>query len=107
MMHPTLLCGRRIVHLTTNFQATSDVDRAFAILDQGGVLAIKAHVIKRLGAYVALDGLDDVYRAYIDALLRLVKARYGDAVLFTNPEEIAERVHAAATSTVREVRNHA
>jgi hypothetical protein len=91
MMHPTLLPAHRLVHVTTNFQATSDVDRAFAILDQGGVLAIKAHVVKRLGAYVALDGLDEAYRAYLDAALRLIKERYRDAVLFTTVDDVAQR----------------
>lgn len=93
MLHPSLVADGRLVVLTTNFQATSDVDRAFSILDLGGVLAIKAHVIKRVGSYVALDGLDEVYRAYLDALLRLVKGRYGDSVWFTSMHEIAERVH--------------
>ena len=97
MMHPTLigptLAGRgRLVHLTANFQATSDVDRAFAILDQGGVLSVKAHIVKRLGANVALDGMDEVYRAYLDALFRLIKERYGSSVWFASTDEIATRV---------------
>ena len=92
MMHPTLLRDGRLLHLTTNFQATSDVDRAFAILDRGGLLAIKAHAIKRVGAYVALDGLDEVYRGYLDALLRLIEERYGSSVFFTNPEGVAQCV---------------
>ncbi len=96
MMHPTLVAGGRVVVLTTNFQATSDVDRAFAILDQGGVLAIKGHIIKRVGPYVALDGLDEVYRAYLDALLRLVKERYGNRVLFTTMHGVAEHVLGAS-----------
>jgi hypothetical protein len=92
MMHPTLLKGGRLVHVSTNFQATSDVERAFAILDQGGVLAIKAHVIKRYGSYVALDGLDEVYRAYLDALFRLIAEKYGSSVLFTNVDAVAGHV---------------
>lgn len=99
MMHPTLVAGGKVCLLTTNFQATSDVDRAFAILDQGGVLAIKGHIIKRVGPYVALDGMDEVYRAYLDALLRLIKERYGDKVLFTNMNGIAERVHASRAAS--------
>jgi hypothetical protein len=95
MMHPTLVGSGRIVVFSTNFQATNDVDRAFAIVDQGGVLAIKAHIIKRVGPYVALDAMDEVYRAYLDALLRLLKERYGETVWFTSMHEIAERVHAA------------
>jgi hypothetical protein len=100
MMHPTVLDGSGLVHLSTNFQATSDVERAFSILDQGGVLAVKAHVIKRVGHYVALDGLDTVYRAYLDALFRLVKQRYGSRVLFTNAAAIAERVQSMGARAI-------
>jgi hypothetical protein len=95
-MHPTIVGGGKLVLFTTNFQATSDVDRAFAILDRGGVLAIKAHIIKRTGSYVALDGIDEGYRAYLDALFRLVKERYGSSVWFTSMAAIADRVHAGA-----------
>lgn len=100
MMHPTLLCDGKLVAFTTNFQATSDVDRAFSILDQGGVLAIKGHIIKRVGPYVALDGMDEAYRAYLDALLRLIKERYRDRVWFTSMHDIAERVHATHADDV-------
>jgi hypothetical protein len=93
MMHPTLIADGRLVLFTTNFQATSDVARAFSILDQGGVLAIKGHIVKRAGQYVALDGMDEVYRAYLDALFRLVKERYGTTAWFTSMDQLAERVH--------------
>jgi hypothetical protein len=92
LMHPTILAGGRLVHLATNFQATCDVDRAFAVLDCGGVLAIKAHIIKRAGNHVSLDGLDEVYRSYLDALLRLIGERYGNGVWLTTMEEVARRV---------------
>lgn len=102
MIHPTLLEQGRLVHLSTNFQATTDVERAFAILDRGGVLSIKAHVVKRAGAYVALDALDEAYRSYLDAVLRLAIQRYGDSIWFTSPDAIAERVrHADAHTEVR------
>lgn len=93
LLHPMLVARERLVLITTNFQATSDVERAFAILDNGGVLAIKAHIVKRVGAYVALDGMDEAYRAYLDALFRLIRQRYGSSVLFTTMNDIAERVH--------------
>ena len=35
-----------LVHVSTNFQATSPAERAFEILDAGGVLSIKAHITK-------------------------------------------------------------
>lgn len=98
MLHPTIVGDGRVVLFTTNFQATSDVDRAYGILDLGGVLAVKAHIIKRVGSYVAMDGIDEVYRAYLDALFRLIKSRYGDRVWFTTMREISERVHSRLRS---------
>ncbi|TLY65536.1 MAG: DUF2334 domain-containing protein, partial [Gammaproteobacteria bacterium] len=38
-----------LVHLTTNFQATSTLERARAIIECGGVLSIKAHIFKTGG----------------------------------------------------------
>jgi hypothetical protein len=104
IMHPTLVARSRLVLFTTNFQATSDVERAFAILDQGGVLSVKGHIIKRTGSYVALDGMDAAYRAYLDAVFRLVKERYGSAVWFTSMNAIAERVRSTLRSSARAVR---
>lgn len=102
MMHPTLVANGRLVLFTTNFQATSDIERAFAILDRGGVLAVKGHIIKRIGPYVALDGMDEVYRAYLDALLRLVKERYGSSLWLTSMHDVAERVHTTKREIHRE-----
>ncbi|MBR0866809.1 hypothetical protein JQ614_34675, partial [Bradyrhizobium diazoefficiens] len=45
-----------LLNFTTNYQATSTIDRARSIIDHGGLLAIKAHVIKRAGSYVGWMG---------------------------------------------------
>src|SRR6202790_1477601 len=37
-----------LVHIATNFQATSAPERAFDILDAGGILSIKAHITKNV-----------------------------------------------------------
>jgi hypothetical protein len=55
------------------------------------VLSIKSHIVKRLGHFVALDGMDEVYRAYLDALFRLIKERYASSVWFASTDEIATR----------------
>jgi peptidoglycan/xylan/chitin deacetylase (PgdA/CDA1 family) len=81
-----------LVHIPANFQATSEIDRAFAILDVGGLLSIKAHVAKRVGSYVALDGLDDDYTAYLDTILARCTDRHGDGIWWASMGEIAERV---------------
>jgi len=46
LIYPELICGGQLLHLTSNFQATSPVDRAVAIIKNGGLLAIKAHAMK-------------------------------------------------------------
>ena len=89
---PTLIAGGRVVHFTSNFQATSPPDRALAILEVDGVLAIKAHIVKSVGAYVALDGLDELYRNYLDLLLSRIEDQFGERVWFTSMEAIADRV---------------
>lgn len=78
-----------LLHFTTNFQATSSKERAFAILDCGGLLAIKAHLLTELGAYKALDGVTDAYMAFLDDLFSDIESRYGDSVSWTSMGELA------------------
>ena len=80
-----------LVHIPANFQATSDLDRALAILECGGLLSIKSHAAKRVGTYVALDGLDEAYRDYLDSILASCTARFGDGIWWATMGEIAER----------------
>lgn len=81
-----------LVHFPTNFQATSGRDRAMAILENGGLLSIKAHLLERSGTYRALDGLSPAYRDYLDEILKAVEDRFGDAIWWTSMGEIAERM---------------
>jgi hypothetical protein len=92
LITPQLLPFGRLIHITTNFQATSSIDRAMAILECGGLLGIKAHLLKRFGSYVALDGLDDRYVEYLDQLCARIEDRFGDRVWWTTMSEIAERM---------------
>ena len=82
-----------LVHFTTNYQATSTRERAFAILDAGGLLCIKAHLLDRAGDYVALDGLTSAYEAQLDELFTAIDARHGGSLWWTSMGEIAERIH--------------
>ena len=79
-----------LVHIPANFQATSDLDRALAILGSGGLLSIKAHAAKRVGTYVALDGLDTDYGEYLDSILKRCTARFGDGIWWATMGEIAD-----------------
>jgi hypothetical protein len=87
-----------LVHIPTNFQATSGPDRAFAILEQGGLLSIKAHIVKSIGSYVALDALEGAYLRDLDTLLSRIEDRFGDALWWTTMEGLAEATAPSAAS---------
>jgi predicted deacetylase len=88
---------RRLVHFATNFQATSTLERARAIIEAGGLLLIKAHVFKTGGGITMLDGLDDDYCAYLERLWRELDQHYGDALWWTSLQEVADRCRAMAS----------
>lgn len=96
LIYPELVANGRMVHLTANFQATSAPERAFEILEAGGVLSIKAHIIKQAFGHVALDGVDALYMNYLDVLLTQIKARFGDAIWWPSVAELAARTLDAA-----------
>jgi predicted deacetylase len=84
----------RLVHFTTNFQATSTIERARAIIESGGLLSIKAHIFKRGGGITMLDGLDSAYCDYLERIWRELDQRYGDALWWTSLAEVAGRCRA-------------
>jgi hypothetical protein len=83
LLYPAWLPGRRVLSVPTNFQGPSPLERAHAIVEHGGLLSIKAHIVKRVGGYVAADGLDEEQRARLDALFTTLEQRYGDALSWT------------------------
>jgi predicted deacetylase len=85
---------RGLVHFATNFQATSTLERARAIIEAGGLLFIKAHVFKTGGGITMLDGLDDDYCAYLERLWRELERRYGDTLWWASLEEVTNRCRA-------------
>jgi hypothetical protein len=97
------LVGGGIVHLPVNFQATSPRERAFAVIDGGGLLSIKAHAFKHEGGHTMLDGLDDDYCCYLDSLLGELERRYGDALWWACMSEIASAYKQGSVLSVRKV----
>jgi hypothetical protein len=91
LLHPEVV-GRGVVHFTTNFQATSHIERATAIVENGGLLSIKAHLLAASGSYRALDGLTTEYREYLDRVLCTLEDRFGDDLWWTSMDEIARGV---------------
>lgn len=92
LIQPQFVHGGDLLHFTTNFQATSPLERALAIIDSGGLLCIKAHVAKHLGGHVHLDGLDDLYANYLDLLFFELERRYGAALWWTSMWDITRRI---------------
>jgi predicted deacetylase len=91
LIYPESICQGRLIHVTSNFQATSTVTRAFEIVEQGGLLSIKAHAAKHHHGHTALDGMDELYRNYLDMLFTRLDERYGDTLWWTSIGEIADR----------------
>lgn len=88
LIYPDRL-GDSLLHFATNFQANCTLDRANAIIDHGGLLAIKAHLLAGVGTYKALDGLTPEYCAFLDGILSAIEDRYGDSLWWTSMGEIA------------------
>ena len=78
-----------LTHFPTNFQATSPIERAMAILECGGLLSIKAHLLAQSGSYRALDGLTPEYRDYLHRVFSTIEERFGDEVRWTSMGELA------------------
>ena len=96
LFQPARIPGTRLVHVPTNFQATSSLDRARAIVEAGGVLSIKAHLLQGLGRYRALDGLTEDYAAHNHRVLSTLEDEHGDAIWWPPLSAIADRVRAHA-----------
>jgi hypothetical protein len=94
LVYPTALRGTKLVHFATNFQATSRWERAKAIVEAGGLLAIKGHIIKDALGYIALDGIDGVYCNFLDLLFERLHREYGDSLWWTSMGEIAKHLRA-------------
>jgi hypothetical protein len=99
LIHPTRIAQGALVHFTTNFQATSPIERAVAIIEAGGVLAIKAHIIKNAFGHVAVDGVDAVYCNFLDLLFAELARRYGDRLWWTTMGEMAARLVRQTTAS--------
>lgn len=91
LIYPQWIHNHRLIHIPTNFQATSDIYRAIAIIENGGLLSIKAHIIKNCMGHISYDGLDELYRNYLDLLFTTLEDRYGDDLWWTSMGAINDR----------------
>ena len=89
LLRPEWIAGGRLLHLPSNFQATSPIERAVEIVEVGGLVSIKAHIVKSAHGHVALDGVDALYMNYLDVLLSHLEDRFGESLWWTSMGEIA------------------
>jgi hypothetical protein len=94
LIYPGVL-GGELLHFSTNFQATSPWERAKAIIEAGGLLAVKAHIIKDALGYVALDGVDAVYCNFLDLFFERLNREYGDSLWWTTMGEVSTQIRNA------------
>lgn len=94
LIYPSLLKNKQLVHIPANFQATSTPDRAHEILKNGGLLSIKAHIVKTAMGFTILDGVDQTYMNYLDTLLTQLENEWGDALWWTSMGEITNHIFA-------------
>lgn len=92
LLYPALIKDNRLVHIPSNFQATSKFERATQIIENSGLLSIKAHIIKSAFGHVALDGVDQTYMNYLDVLLTSLEQEYGDDLWWTSMGEITDHI---------------
>jgi len=91
LLRPALVFGGRLVHVPSNFSATNPVDRARELAEAGGLVGIKAHIVKLSPGHIMLDGVDALYRNYLDVVLSELEDRHGDRLWFATMAEVAER----------------
>lgn len=89
LLYPVKIKNEQIVHIPANFHATSKPERAKKIIENGGLLSIKAHIVKNAFGRIAYDGVDEVYMNYLDLLLTDLENEYGDDIWWTSMGEIA------------------
>jgi hypothetical protein len=99
LIYPQLIHAGKLVCFSSNFHATSPIDRATAIIENGGLLAIKAHIVKNALGYVSNDGLDATYRNYLDIVLTILEERYGDSLWWTSMGRIAASIFLTMKAT--------
>jgi hypothetical protein len=92
ILYPEYINDKKMIHLPSNFQATSNFDRAFEIIENNGIVSIKAHIMKNAFGHIALDGVDDVYIDYLDKLLTEIEHKYGHSIWWTTMGEISNRI---------------
>lgn len=91
LIYPHWIMNHRMLHFATNFQATSTYDRAEQIIALNGLIAVKAHIIKKACGHVALDGMDEAYRNYLHEVFCRLEDGFAESLWWTSMAQIASR----------------
>jgi hypothetical protein len=94
LLEPELI-GDTLVHIPTNYQATSDFSRADSIVECNGLLSIKAHIFKEAGGHTMVDGLNASYADRLSALFTKLESTYGDSLWWASLDQIADSARAS------------
>lgn len=92
IIYPERIENQKLIHFPSNFQATNSYDRAFEIIENNGLLSIKAHMIKNAYGHISLDGVDQTYMQYLDKLFCQIEDKYGDQIWWTTMGEISQKI---------------
>jgi hypothetical protein len=92
LIYPQWIHNNKLVHISSNFHSTSPIDRAIAIIERGGLLAIKAHIVKNALGHIGNDGIDEIYRNYLDLLFTTLEDCYGDLLWWTSMGNLTTRI---------------
>jgi hypothetical protein len=92
LIYPTRIADNKLTHIPTNFQANSTVNRAKEIIENEGLLSVKAHIVKQVFNYIAIDGVDELYMNYLDVLFTNLEKEYGDDLWWTSMGEISDHI---------------
>ncbi len=98
LIYPQEVTGG-MIQMTSNFAPNNPIDRAFLIIELGGLLAFKGHIIKKGTRDFAIDGVDEHYVNYWDVIMTTLESRYGDDLWWTTFDEIARRCRLGDAST--------
>ena len=89
LIFPSFINNGKLIHFPCNFQATSNIDRAIQILEHGGLLSIKAHIIEG----TSLDSIGWLYMNYLDILFSIINEKYGDSIWWTSMGEMEKEIN--------------
>jgi hypothetical protein len=100
IMYPEWIAGENLIHIPANFNATRPIDRAIDIIEHGGILSIKAHIVKQFPGHTLYDGVDEVYMNYLDTMLTILEGKYGESLWFATMDEIATQARTNQLATI-------